>query len=142
MVTSSAKPEVLARWGAQLTSGRALGSYCLTEPDAGDVVPRLRAHLLAGVVITNDDVCSEPGSRQEVVHGLVVDLEAAHSHAPLYGVGGRCAAKVAAGRQKVRWWWRRWDITAQVYRDDQVCMKGVADGALMKTYEKLERTRV
>lgn len=35
MVTTFATPAVAAAWGPGLTSGRQLGSYCLTEPGAG-----------------------------------------------------------------------------------------------------------
>lgn len=35
MVTRWAQPEVASRWGPRLTSGAALASYCLTEPEAG-----------------------------------------------------------------------------------------------------------
>jgi alkylation response protein AidB-like acyl-CoA dehydrogenase len=35
MITSFAQPEVADRWGPDLTSGRVLGSYCLTEPGSG-----------------------------------------------------------------------------------------------------------
>jgi len=35
MVTTFASAEVTAEWGNRLTSGQALGSYCLTEPGAG-----------------------------------------------------------------------------------------------------------
>jgi alkylation response protein AidB-like acyl-CoA dehydrogenase len=35
MVTSFARTEVAAHWGPSLTSGRTLGSYCLTEPGSG-----------------------------------------------------------------------------------------------------------
>jgi alkylation response protein AidB-like acyl-CoA dehydrogenase len=42
MVTAFARPEVVARWGPALTSGRRLASYCLTEPDAGSDAASLR----------------------------------------------------------------------------------------------------
>jgi alkylation response protein AidB-like acyl-CoA dehydrogenase len=35
MVTTFARPDVAARWGPLLASGRKLGSYCLTEPGSG-----------------------------------------------------------------------------------------------------------
>jgi alkylation response protein AidB-like acyl-CoA dehydrogenase len=35
MITSVAQPDVARRWGQDLTSGRKLGSYCLTEPGSG-----------------------------------------------------------------------------------------------------------
>jgi alkylation response protein AidB-like acyl-CoA dehydrogenase len=35
MITSFAQAEVADRWGPDLTSGRTLGSYCLTEPGSG-----------------------------------------------------------------------------------------------------------
>jgi alkylation response protein AidB-like acyl-CoA dehydrogenase len=35
MVTRFATPDVAAQWGPALTRGEKLGSYCLTEPDAG-----------------------------------------------------------------------------------------------------------
>jgi len=42
MVTAWAQPEVAARWGPELTSGRKLASYCLTEPGAGSDAAALR----------------------------------------------------------------------------------------------------
>jgi alkylation response protein AidB-like acyl-CoA dehydrogenase len=46
MVTTFAKADVAAAWGPRLTSGRTLGSYCLTEPgsgsDAASLVTRAR----------------------------------------------------------------------------------------------------
>jgi alkylation response protein AidB-like acyl-CoA dehydrogenase len=46
MVTTFAQPEAASRWGPLLTSGDALGSYCLTEPgsgsDAASLVTRAR----------------------------------------------------------------------------------------------------
>ena len=42
MVTSFAGPDVASRWGPALTSGRALASYCLTEPGAGSDAASLR----------------------------------------------------------------------------------------------------
>ncbi len=35
LITRWARPAVAAHWGPRLTSGQALASYCLTEPDAG-----------------------------------------------------------------------------------------------------------
>jgi len=35
MVSRFARPEIAAEWGPELTSGRLLASYCLTEPGAG-----------------------------------------------------------------------------------------------------------
>lgn len=35
MVTSFAEQPLVAEWGSRLTSGEALASYCLTEPNAG-----------------------------------------------------------------------------------------------------------
>lgn len=35
MIASFARPEVAARWAPRMTSGELLGSYCLTEPNAG-----------------------------------------------------------------------------------------------------------
>jgi alkylation response protein AidB-like acyl-CoA dehydrogenase len=48
MVTRFAKPELVAEWGPRLTSGRALASYCLTEPGAGSDAAALatRAELV------------------------------------------------------------------------------------------------
>jgi alkylation response protein AidB-like acyl-CoA dehydrogenase len=48
MVTRFAKPDVVAAWGPRLTSGRALASYCLTEPGAGSDAASLatRAELV------------------------------------------------------------------------------------------------
>jgi alkylation response protein AidB-like acyl-CoA dehydrogenase len=42
MVAAFARPEVVARWGPDLTSGRKLASYCLTEPGAGSDAASLR----------------------------------------------------------------------------------------------------
>jgi alkylation response protein AidB-like acyl-CoA dehydrogenase len=42
MVTSFARAEVAAHWGPLLTSGRALASYCLTEPGAGSDAASLK----------------------------------------------------------------------------------------------------
>ncbi len=42
MVTRFAKPEVAAEWGPSLTKGERLGSYCLTEPNAGSDAGSLR----------------------------------------------------------------------------------------------------
>ena len=42
MVTSFARPEVVAEWGPRLTSGQALASYCLTEPGAGSDAASLK----------------------------------------------------------------------------------------------------
>lgn len=35
MIARFARPEVAARWAPRMTSGELLGSYCLTEPNAG-----------------------------------------------------------------------------------------------------------
>ena len=35
MIASFARPEVAARWAPRMPSGELLGSYCLTEPNAG-----------------------------------------------------------------------------------------------------------
>ena len=42
MITNWARPEVAAEWGAQLTSGARLASYCLTEAGAGSDAASLR----------------------------------------------------------------------------------------------------
>ncbi|MGD9942938.1 MAG: acyl-CoA dehydrogenase family protein [Burkholderiaceae bacterium] len=42
MVTSFAREETAAEWGPRLTSGRALASYCLTEPGAGSDAASLK----------------------------------------------------------------------------------------------------
>ena len=42
MVTTFARPGIVDRWGPDLTSGRKLASYCLTEPDAGSDAASLR----------------------------------------------------------------------------------------------------
>jgi alkylation response protein AidB-like acyl-CoA dehydrogenase len=42
MVTSFARPEVAAHWGPPMTRGERLGSYCLTEPNAGSDAASLR----------------------------------------------------------------------------------------------------
>ena len=48
-------PEVRERWGADLTSGRKLASYCLTEPGAGSDAGALktRAELQGGEYVIN-----------------------------------------------------------------------------------------
>ena len=43
MVTRFARDEVASRWGPLLASGRALASYCLTEPGAGSDAASLQA---------------------------------------------------------------------------------------------------
>lgn len=42
MLGTFAQPDIAAAWGPELTSGRKLGSYCLTEPDAGSDAASLR----------------------------------------------------------------------------------------------------
>ena len=42
MITNWARPEVAVEWGAQLTSGSKLASYCLTEAGAGSDAASLR----------------------------------------------------------------------------------------------------
>ncbi|PSJ39176.1 acyl-CoA dehydrogenase [Zobellella taiwanensis] len=42
MVASAGSAETWARWGEGLVSGRLLGSYCLTEPNAGSDAAALR----------------------------------------------------------------------------------------------------
>ncbi|ATG75133.1 acyl-CoA dehydrogenase [Zobellella denitrificans] len=42
MVASAGSEETWARWGEGLVSGRQLGSYCLTEPNAGSDAAALR----------------------------------------------------------------------------------------------------
>lgn len=42
MVTTFARPDVASHWGPLLASGRALASYCLTEPGAGSDAAALR----------------------------------------------------------------------------------------------------
>ena len=42
MITAFARPAIVDRWGPDLTSGRKLASYCLTEPDAGSDAASLR----------------------------------------------------------------------------------------------------
>ncbi|MBN9425912.1 MAG: acyl-CoA dehydrogenase family protein [Burkholderiales bacterium] len=42
MVSAFARPELAAEWGPRLTSGRALASYCLTEPGAGSDAASLK----------------------------------------------------------------------------------------------------
>ncbi len=50
MITNWARPEIAAEWGAQLTSGSKLASYCLTEAGAGSDAASLRttATLVGG----------------------------------------------------------------------------------------------
>ena len=42
MVATWAQPEIAERWVPQLAQGRKLGSYCLTEPEAGSDAASLR----------------------------------------------------------------------------------------------------
>jgi len=42
MITAFARPEIVAAWGPDLTQGRKLASYCLTEPEAGSDAASLR----------------------------------------------------------------------------------------------------
>ena len=42
MIAAFAQPAIVGRWGPDLTSGRKLASYCLTEPDAGSDAASLR----------------------------------------------------------------------------------------------------
>ncbi len=43
MVADFGKPEVIEQWGERLASGELLGSYCLTEPNAGSDAASLKA---------------------------------------------------------------------------------------------------
>ncbi|XKH59026.1 acyl-CoA dehydrogenase family protein [Halomonas sediminis] len=42
MVADFGKPEVIEQWGEKLASGELLGSYCLTEPNAGSDAASLK----------------------------------------------------------------------------------------------------
>lgn len=42
MITSFAEQPLVAQWGGRLTSGEALASYCLTEPNAGSDAASLK----------------------------------------------------------------------------------------------------
>ena len=55
MLGSWGKPSVCERWGEDLTSGRKLASYCLTEPGAGSDAGNLktRAELQGGEYLIN-----------------------------------------------------------------------------------------
>ena len=55
MLGSWGTPAVCERWGADLTSGRKLASYCLTEPGAGSDAGNLktRAELQGGEYVIN-----------------------------------------------------------------------------------------
>ncbi|MGC3985751.1 MAG: acyl-CoA dehydrogenase family protein [Pseudorhodoferax sp.] len=55
MLGSWGKPAVCERWGADLTAGRKLASYCLTEPGAGSDAGNLktRAELQGGEYVVN-----------------------------------------------------------------------------------------
>jgi alkylation response protein AidB-like acyl-CoA dehydrogenase len=55
MLGSWGQPAVCARWGEELTSGRKLASYCLTEPGAGSDAGNLktRAELQGGEYLIN-----------------------------------------------------------------------------------------
>ncbi|PSJ46589.1 acyl-CoA dehydrogenase [Zobellella endophytica] len=46
MVASAGREETWARWGEGLVGGRLLGSYCLTEPNAGSDAAALRSSAL------------------------------------------------------------------------------------------------
>jgi len=48
MATHFGAPKLVAHWGPLLTSGRALASYCLTEPDAGSDAAALKTSAQRG----------------------------------------------------------------------------------------------
>ena len=98
MVTTFAQPGVAAEWGPLLTSGRKLGSYCLTEPGSGSDAASLETRARR-----DGDAYVLSGSKAFISGAGATDVLVVMARTGGAGAGGISALLVDAQSEGIRY---------------------------------------